>query len=182
MAVVALLALAGCGNPGGQVNADPNASFDKLMKLPDIDQAAKQYEQLGTEITQALTSEMPAVTPWNRQGDALNAACANEYPGLNDDGQNRSLPDFVAEQGLTDDQWERALTIIGQVAQKYGFTPSPQRLYDKPNDHDAAFHSVGDDGRITLGTAKHTVLGFDVGCHLTAVAKARGHLAPPRTY
>lgn len=104
--------------------------------------------------------------------------------GLVDPTQSVASP-VAAERGgasLAQFYGERALTIIGQVAQKYGFTPSPQRLYDKPNDHDAAFHSVGDDGRITLGTAKHTVLGFDVGCHLTAVAKARGHLAPPRTY
>ncbi|MFC0435508.1 LppA family lipoprotein [Kutzneria buriramensis] len=77
---------------------------------------------------------------------------------------------------ITDAQWERALVIIGQVAQKQGFGTTPQRLNDSPGDHDEAFHSVGDDGRITLGTAKHTVLGLDVGCHLTAAAKARGHL------
>lgn len=40
------------------------------------------------------------------------------------------------------------------------------------------FHNVNDDGAIRFGTAKNTLVGISIGCHLTADAKKRGTLPP----
>jgi hypothetical protein len=191
MVLVGLVAvlLTGCGkpadpfNPGANVNADPHAVFAKLMQLPDIDQAAQQYQRMGTEIRQALSAGIPELAPWIVDGDILNAACGNDQPGLQADGQTRHLPDYIVAGPLpdADTKYEQALSIIGATAQKYGFTPTPQRLHDAPGSHDAAFHNVHDDGTIRFGTDKNTLVGLSIGCHLTAEAKKRGTPASTAT-
>lgn len=185
---VAALAAAGCGRPdgpsepGANVNADPNSVFSQLMRRPDIDQATRRYEQLGADLRQALTEAIPTLSPWVQDGDTMNAGCGADYPGIGWDGVTRDLPGYVVAGNLPDDKYEQALQIVGSVAEKYGFNPSPQRLHDAPGSHDAMFHNVHDDGGIFFGTAKNTTFSLSIGCHLTAAAKKRGHLSPPPTY
>jgi hypothetical protein len=174
--VVALTGLAGCAdsdpfNPGAPVNSDSTAAFAALRQRPDIDQAARQYDRMAGEVRQALSSAIPALADWQDAGGALRSACGNDYPGVGFNGQTRDLPNYVVHKGLSDSDWELALTTIGRVAANYGFTARAQRLHDSPGNHDAVFHNVHDDGQISLGTAKNTVLGVSIGCHLTAAAK-----------
>jgi hypothetical protein len=156
---------------------DSNAVFDTLMQRPDIDKAAEQYGQMAVELRAELSTAIPTLKPWEQSEGQLRSACGNDYPGITADGETRDLPTYLATTGLTDTQWEKALSAIGTVAQRYGFDPKPQRLHDAPGDHDAVFHNVHDDGSITLGTAKNTVLGVSLDCHLTAASKQRGHLS-----
>ncbi len=158
------------------MNGDPSTVFATLMQRPDIDQATAQYQQLSSELRQALSSAIPTLTPWSQFQGAVNAACGSDYPGIGDSGEILHLPIYTAPAGVTDAQWDQALNTVGQVAAKYGFDPKPQRLHDAPGDHDAIFHNVNDDGAITLDTAGQTVLGVSIGCHLTAAAKKLGHL------
>lgn len=181
---LATVAIASCDKspdpftPGADVNADADSVFATLMRRPDIDQAATQYEQMGTELRAALSRGIPDLDHWQKDGDTSNSACGSDYPGINFDGQTRDLPDYVVSGNLADDKYEQALKIIAPIAQKYAFDPNPQRLLDKPGDHEAIFHNVHDDGSITFGTAKNTLLGLSLGCHLTAASKQRGHLSP----
>lgn len=181
--IVALVA--GCSNPsdpftpGANVNTNPNAVFATLMQRPDIDQATQQYQQLGAEIRRALGAAIPTLASWTASGDLSGAGCGNDYPGIPaTDGAVRDLPDYLVPGKLPDNQYEQALSIIGETAQKYGFTPTPQRLHDTPGSHDAFFHNINDDGTIHFGTDQNTLLGISIGCHLTAEAKKRGALPP----
>jgi putative hemolysin len=182
-AVVVALVLAGCSSPdnpsadGGSVNQDPNTLFSELMKRPDSTQATQQYQQMNTELLAALSSAIPSLPQWTQKQGEGTAACGSDYPGIGDNGQTVDLPTYVAQGGVTDAEWEVALTTIGRVAAKYGFDATPQRLHDEPGDHDAVFHNVQDDGSITLDTAQNLVFGVSLGCHLTTVAKQRGHLS-----
>lgn len=158
------------------MNENPNAVFAALMQRPDIDQATQRYEQMGTEIRQALSAHILELATWTADGDTSNAACGNDdYPGPGFDGQVRDLPDYVVPGNLPDDKYEQALSVIGATVQKYGFAPTPQRLHDAPSSHDAVFHNTQDDGAVRFGTHENTLLGLSLGCHLTAEAKIRGH-------
>jgi hypothetical protein len=127
------LLLAGCGKPsdpftpGANVNADPSAVFAALMQRPDIDRATQQYQQLGTEIRQALSAAIPALAVWTVSGDGVKSGCGSDYPGIEFNGEELHLPDYVVPGNLPDDKYEQALSIIGSTAQNYGFTPTPRR-------------------------------------------------------
>jgi len=153
---------------------DVDDSFAVLMQRPDIDEAARQYQQLQQELVQALSAAIPALAGWQPATDGGRSSCGSEYPGVGFDGVILHLADVGVPGKLADADYERALTIIGTTAQKYGFDPRPQRVHDEPGSHDAFFHNVHDDGAISFGTAKNTSLGLDLGCHLTAEAKRRG--------
>ena len=178
----AVLLIAACGkpddpiNPGGDVNADPNAVFAKLMQRSDIDQAAQQYQQMATEIQNALTAEISELSKWTTSGQQLKSACGNDNPGLGADGEERDLVNYVSSSLMSDEHYESALRIVGSVAQKYGFNPQPQRMHDAPRSHDAFFHNSSDGSAIQFGTDKATLIGISIGCHLTAEAKKRGSL------
>ncbi|HEY0804398.1 MAG TPA: LppA family lipoprotein [Pseudonocardiaceae bacterium] len=82
--ILAVFAVAGCGNPpdpvtpGANVNAGPNAVFATLMQRPDIDQATQHYEQMGSEIRRALAQAIPELSSWQQDGDVLNSGCGAE--------------------------------------------------------------------------------------------------------
>jgi hypothetical protein len=174
------LLIAGCGgggNPfsaGGNMNTDSQAVFVKLMQLPDFDQVTQQYQQMLTEIRQSLSAGVPELSPWTQAGEVSRAACGSDFPTMSDDGETGGLPNYVVDGNLPDDKYEQALQIIGTTAQKYGFTPSPQRMHDSIGEHDTLFHNTADSSVIDFGTAKNTVLGVSIGCHLRAEAKKRG--------
>jgi hypothetical protein len=80
----------------------------------------------------------------------------------------------VVAGNLPDADYEKALTIIGTIAQRHGFDPRPQRLHDAPGSHDAVFHNTTDEGEISFGTGLNTGLGLSMSCHLMPAAKKRG--------
>jgi hypothetical protein len=159
------------------VNQNANALFSELMRRPDSTQATQQYQQMNTELLTTLSAAIPSLPQWSQSQEETTAACGSDYPGIGDNGQTVDLPTYIAHGGVTDAEWELALTTIGHVAAKYGFDAAPQRLHDASGDHDAVFHNVHDDGSITLDTAANLVFGVSLGCHLTASAKQRGHLS-----
>ncbi|MGV9297181.1 LppA family lipoprotein [Amycolatopsis sp. NPDC003676] len=182
------LLLSSCGKPadpftpGADVNTDQNSVFAKLMKLPDIDQAAAQYQRMADELQTALGDQIPALKHWTLTNEQIRAACGNDYPGIGSAGEDLSLENRVVPVKLSDADYERALGIVGAVATKYGFTSQPQRMHDAPGSHDAFFHNQADASSIQFGTDKQTLIGITVGCHLTASTKKLGHLPPKPSY
>ncbi|WP_157183259.1 LppA family lipoprotein [Sciscionella marina] len=172
-----LLTIVGCGAvtddpPSNGVDMQhPDEAFAKLAKLPSIDEAVQQYEQLGSQIRQELSQEIPDLTAWKDSQDSVGGSgCFNE-----EDGEKRHLPDYVVQKGVTDQQYEQALQIIGKMAKPIGFGDKPQRFHDSPGKHDSSFFNPRDNTTISFGTGKATVLQISVGCHLTPEAKKRGH-------
>lgn len=168
--------------PGASMAENLNSIFARIMQRPDIDEASRNYEQMGAEIREALSTQAPELASWTTDGDTSDAACGDDYPGLGSDGRTRDLPDYTVSGNLPDDKYEQALVIIGATVQKYGFSSTPQRLHDAPGSHDAVFHSVLDDGTVRFGTDKNTLLGLSLGCHLTAQAKQRGRPSAEPTH
>ncbi|RJQ88406.1 hypothetical protein D5S19_06535 [Amycolatopsis panacis] len=162
--------------PGDNVDRDPAEAWAALMRLPDTDQARQQYQHLDAELRNALTAAVPKLSPWTTSDDytGSRAGCGARFPGVSNDGERESLPDHAVAGNLPDADYERALAVIGTIAQRYGFTPRPQRLHDAPGSHDAVFHNETDEGEISFGTALNTSLRLQLGCHLFPAAKQRG--------
>lgn len=162
------------GAPMG--NDDTETVFNKLMRLPDIEQAKAQYAKMSDELRRALTASFPQLRHWQPDGEEASSACGNDYPGIESDGKEWDLLSyFVSRVKLSDSDYERALRLIGDVAHEYGFSRQPQRMHDGPEGHDAVFHNLADASSITFGSAKNTLIGVTIGCHLTPEAKRRGH-------
>jgi hypothetical protein len=168
--------------PGADVNADQDAVFAKLMKLPDIDEATKQYQRMAAELQTSLGDQIPALKHWSVANEQIRAACGDDYPGIGSAGEDLSLENYVVPVKLPDADYERALTIVGTVSAKYGFTAQPQRMHDAPGSHDAFFHNQTDGSSIQFGTDKQTLIGVTIGCHLTSGTKKLGHIPPKPTY
>ncbi|MEW2499192.1 LppA family lipoprotein [Amycolatopsis sp. NPDC047767] len=185
LVVLAVGSAAACGatddSSGGNVNADTAKTFAALMQRPNIEDATQQYLAIDTELRQSLSREIASLKTWTNGSEGSRASCAADYPGIDADGVTASLASHIVAGNLPDSDYEKALTVIGTVAQKYGFTPQPQRLHDSPGSHDAIFHNTHDDGEISFGTAQNTSLRINLGCHLTAAAKKRGTPAPAPT-
>ncbi|WP_027927466.1 LppA family lipoprotein [Amycolatopsis benzoatilytica] len=162
--------------PGDNVDRDPAEVWAALMRLPDTDQARQQYQQLDTELRQALTAAIPKLGPWKPSENATGsrAGCGARFPGVGNDGEQASLGDHVVPGNLPDADYEKALAVIGTIAKRYGFDPQPQRLHDAPGSHDAVFHNRTDEGEISFGTAVNTSLQLSLSCHLFPAAKKRG--------
>jgi hypothetical protein len=108
LATLAMMGATACGSsdtaftPGASVNPDTNNVFATLMQRPDIDQAARQYHQMIDEIRRALSQAIPTLAAWRQEGEASNASCAGDYPGIDFDGQTRTLPYDVVSGNLPD--------------------------------------------------------------------------------
>ncbi|MFC4086250.1 LppA family lipoprotein [Amycolatopsis samaneae] len=172
---IATLLAGGCSTEGPTV---PD-TYTKLMRRPDIDQAQATYTEMLTAIRDRLTAEFGRT--WEQRGDLSGAACLNDYPGLNADGESRTLPRWLSPGNLPDNQWARAQTLLGEIATKYGFQPTPTIRVDKPGEHDVVYHKrdgLPDETLLYFGTAKNTDISVSTGCHLTADAHRRGGPAP----
>lgn len=164
-------------SPGASVSSDDaKHTFDKLMKRPDIEQATRIYGRMQDEIRDRLSKQVPSLSEWRaREEDGMAACDPNSYPGVMNDASVNALPNYVASGSLSDVQYEDALNDIGNIAQRYGFNPKPQRLYDEKEVHDAIFHNIHDDGKIRIHVERGINLGVMTGCYLTAESKTRGH-------
>ncbi|MBB1152475.1 hypothetical protein H4281_04990 [Amycolatopsis sp. DR6-1] len=185
-AAAAILLLSSCGtsneplDPGTGVDAD--TSLTDLMKLPDIDQAAQQYQQMATELQTALGTQVPALKQWNVADEPIRAACGADHPNLGSAAETLRLENHIAPGTLSDADYEKALAAIGPVVTKHGFTAGPQRLHDTPGSHDAVFHNYKDGSSLQFGSHVNTVFSISIGCHLTAETKKLGHVPPTPSY
>lgn len=135
--------------------SDTESVFNTLMKRPDIDHAYAQYKRMDDEIREALSGKVSGLHKWEAfNRESVASGCGSDYPGLGADGQSGSLTAWHADGGISDQDYEHALKIIGSVAQRYGFNPVPQRLHDSTGSHDAVFHKTSDGGEISFGTEK----------------------------
>ncbi|EFL06803.1 MULTISPECIES: lipoprotein [Actinomycetes] len=170
-ACAAALALAGCGQKG----PDVSSAYDQLMQRPDIDQAQTAYTAMLTTIRERLTAEFGRT--WEQGGELSGTGCGNDYPGLDTDGLELSLPRWDSEGNLPDADWPRAQALVGQIAAGYGFDPTPKIFSDRPSNHDVVYGKT-DGALLSFGTGKNTGVAVSTGCHLTAEAHRRGGPAP----
>jgi hypothetical protein len=148
-----------------------NDNFTELMKRPDIEQAMTTYTEMTAKIRDRFAAELGRT--WEQRGDLSGAACGNEFPGLDADGEIRSLPRWTSPGNLPDEQWSRAEQLLGEIAATYGFNSKPEVIVNRSSEHDVVFRKP-DGALIMFGTAVNTTLRVETGCHLIAKAHQRG--------
>lgn len=176
------LELTGCGgndSTGSAMSATPDQSqiakqFADLMQRPDIDQAAARYEEMYSQVRSALSGALPGLQ-WRQTNQLTGAACGFKYPGLDTDGEQRGLSNWMAPGKIPDGRWDEAVQVVQNVARNYGFNTIVTTV-NRPNDHEVVFYDVYD-AELNFGSAVNTTLLVRTGCHLTAEAKKRGHPA-----
>lgn len=176
-----MLELTGCGGNDSAENPMPTtpnqsqmeAQFNDLMKRPDIDQVTAQYEEMYGQIRAALSSAFPALQ-WRQTGQLTGSACGFKYSGLDADDEQRNLPNWMAPGSIPDEQWGQALQIVQDIARKNGFADGPIVVKNQPGDHYVSFYD-NYSAALTFGSAVNLGFSLGTGCHLTAVAKKRGH-------
>ena len=159
-----VLVLTGCAGPlGGGSKVSMEDAVKELQARPDIEQTMIKYNQLMTDIKNALTTA--GVTgAWEQSHDAGAGAC-NDYgnEGANElNAENRSTPSW-ASTGIPEADWPRALEILKRVTAAAGFTTMevPQ---NKPGNHDLFIQ--GPYGAVLdFGTQVNTVMSIRSGCH-----------------
>ncbi|GAA4658458.1 LppA family lipoprotein [Amycolatopsis sacchari] len=182
IAAALVLELAGCGGDdrtGSPMSATPDPSrlakqFADLVQRPDIDQATARYEAMSGQIRDALSRVYPDLR-WRQTSQLTGAACGFGYPGLETDGEQRGLANWMAPGSIPDGRWDEAVQVVRTVALKYGFDKVVTTV-SRPEDHEVVFSDLYD-AELNFGSAVNTTLLVRTGCHLTAEAKKRGHPA-----
>jgi Lipoprotein confined to pathogenic Mycobacterium len=158
--------------------------FAELMQRPDSDQAVARYEDMYAKIRTQLTTTFPQFT-WYISDPPGGASCGREFDALDKTGTTydavtKGLANWAANGGLSDAQWEQALTVIRPIVHSYGFSTEVRTL-DRPRDHQVDFFDPYG-ANFQLGAAVNTTLLLITGCHLTPEAKRRGTPAPASHY
>lgn len=163
------------GSNGGSALDDPatTRTFDELMKKPTIDEAVQRYTEMQDRILRALSAAIPSLRKWKEIEEGTGSGC------LDNEAKTTDLGRYVAYQKVPEEEWSNVVDTVRRIAVDYGFNDQPQVLRDKPGAHFEVLHNINDDSSITFGTEKNSILGVDVGCHLTAEAKQRGRPATP---
>ena len=130
-------------------------------------------------IRERLTAEV-GVAPWVPDDEPISgSACGGDLSNLVGAAVRR-YDAGMSPGNLPDSQWDRAVSIVTEVAGRHGFG-APRVIVSGPSDHEVSFRDT-DNGELLFGTGANTILGGSTGCHLTEDAHQRGTLAPPRKY
>lgn len=142
---------------------DPMA---ELSARPTLEQALARYEQMQQRIFDTLSAELGPFV-WQRISDGIGAGCGEDFPP-GSPGQTKSLPLWGFEANIPDERWPRAVRLIADISDDYGFSP-PTVLADRPGQHDI-FASDGYGGNYQFGTEVNTSWQVATGCHRPATA------------
>ncbi|WP_051343291.1 LppA family lipoprotein [Pseudonocardia spinosispora] len=158
--------------------------FATLMQRPDLDQAISHYGEMLTTIRTQLSMTFPRFS-WSVRQQEGRAGCGADFDEVNrrlsaHDAQTAGLPTWASKGGFTDEEWARAVAIVGDIARRYGFDV-PQLTVDRPGDHSIEL-SDRYKASFTFSSAVNTSLLLITGCHLTPEAKRRGVPASEATY
>jgi hypothetical protein len=154
--------------------------FTQLMRRPSLEEVSGRYQQVRQEISDKLAIAF-GLPPW-AEDDASGGGslCGHEFSDLGADARTTSPPLLVVRAPIPDDQWDRAVRIVEDIARENGFGP-PNRIVDRASQHTVDFRDKWG-GLLGMDTGVHTVLSVSTGCHLTAEAKQRGTPTPRPEY
>ncbi len=158
-----VLMLAGCASVGGGSKVSMEDAVKELQARPDIEQTMTKYNQLMTDIKEALTAA--GVTgAWEEIDGAGEAACSDygQEGARRLTAENHSTPSW-ASSGIAEAEWPKALEILKHVTRAAGFT-TIDVPHDQPGNHDLFIQ--GPYGAILdFGTQVKTVMSIRSGCH-----------------
>jgi hypothetical protein len=144
----------------------------------------KRYEEMRTKIRDKLTTEGLA-REWEAKGDASVRGCrsgfSEAFSEIDDNtAEVRGLSNWVSSGNLSDDKWEKAVSVVAEIAREYSFG-EPRVVVNRPSDHEVSIKD-GYGAEVLFGTAKNTIITLTTGCHLTVAAHQRGTPTMKPTY
>jgi hypothetical protein len=152
-------------------------AFETLLKRPNLTEVEADYQSMFRTIRERLTAEVGVGSWVPGREPASGTFCAGSISNLEGAGQ-RLYSAGTSPGNLPDARWDRAVTIVTEVAGQHGFG-APQVIVNGPGDHEVEFHDTYQ-GWLLFGTGANTILTGGTGCHLTEEAHQRGTYLPPR--
>lgn len=183
-----LLLLAACDD-GGQYLGAPTSEntmtnqdqYAELMRRPSIEEMITRYDALREQLRSDLTQQL-GVASWAKQdGSASRTECVREYPQVRPgDAEKRHLDTWFSPTPIAPADWNKAKSIVSQVAGAQGFTKT-KLVIDRPDDLQLDLaDSYG--AELSFGAAKNTIIALTTGCHMAAeVKKQAGPSSAPVT-
>jgi hypothetical protein len=183
-----LLLVAACDD-GGQYLGTPTSEntmanqdqYAELMRRPSIEEMIIRYDALREQLRSDLTKQL-GLGSWAKQsGSASRTECVREYaqvrPG---DAEKRHLDTWFSPTAIAPADWEKAKSIVSQVAGAQGFTKT-KLVIDRPDDLQLDLaDSFG--AELSFGSVKNTIIALTTGCHMAVEAKKQaGSSSAPAT-
>lgn len=137
-----------------------------LRQRPSIEEISERYELMQQRLLDSLNTEVGPLS-W-AVSDPVSRTVCTEFPDVFD-AESRVLESWRAPGNLPDAEWSRAVEIVQEVTEEYGFG-EPEIIVNRSGDHEI----IGNDqygGVYQFRTSADTVLTVTTGCHLLAAAK-----------
>jgi hypothetical protein len=158
--------LSGCtgGKPGSGEGPNGSEQVDTVDARPRMEQVLDSYEAMEREMIAAVEAELPGLA-WRMDTEDIGmtrSLC--DGAGLDDDAEEVDLATLWAPGTLAPADWPRAVELVQEVGDRYGFTER-STVVDEADDLEV----VGEDeygGRYRFGMAVNTILSVRTGCHL----------------
>ena len=156
--------LSGCtgGGPGSGEGPNGSEQVDTVGARPRMEQVLDSYEAMEREMIAAVEAELPGLQ-WRMDTEDVGmtqSLCNDGDLG----GQEVDLATLWAPGTLAPADWPRAVELVQEVGDRYGFTER-STVVDEADDLEV----VGEDeygGRYRFGMAVNTILSVRTGCHL----------------
>ena len=167
--------LSGCAG-GGSGSEGPQGpeQVETVDARPRMEQVLDSYEAMEREMIAAVEAELPGLQ-W--QMDTEDVGMTQSLCNDGDlEGQEVDLATLWATGTLDPADWHRAVELVQEVGDRYGFTER-STVVDRPDDLEV----VGEDqygGRYRFGMAVNTILSVRTGCHLWETLPAEDYERP----
>ncbi|WP_187365217.1 LppA family lipoprotein [Cellulosimicrobium cellulans] len=170
--------LSGCtgGGPGSGEGSNGPEQVDTVEARPRMEQVLDSYEAMEREMIAAVEAELPGLQWRMDTEDTGMTRSLCDGAGLDDDAEEVDLATLWAPGTLAPADWPRAVELVQEVGDRYGFTER-RTVVDEADDLEV----VGEDeygGRYRFGMAANTILSVRTGCHLWERLPAEGEQRP----
>jgi hypothetical protein len=164
LAIIAALALAGCGvSNTGDSNTEgtisPSAATAKIRALPSLEDTESAMKNVMIQLGAYVVSLVPGMQ-WDWRHDRSMTGCAPPYSETH--GTDVFLQNYVGSLPIPDAVWPNVMERAQQLAASLGAT-NIQTFHDEPSNHEVRFYS-DENTALQLGTLSASVISGNTGC------------------
>lgn len=169
LVLAAGVAFSGCSTSLEPYLPEPQeVSVEELWMRPSSEDAAAELESMLAEVRSRFESELSlggweVATAGSRSGCGMN---------VGPEFEERNVVTWKRATGpIPDEDWLRALEIVTEVGEKYGFG-APQVVEARPGQYDATAFAPQTAASMNIGSQRLATMTARTGCHPTAAALA----------